>query len=385
MRATRKWFKYTVSGGIVCFTCTLYLLCMMSPPGSHIARKPPDGQGELLQDVQKRHLDDQPRTSTPSTRGKLPDMGRFVNRTSDGRGLVTNLWPKSEESFLEQTQASDDSAKEPACQNDCLRLRNVFDNWPESKPKALIYYLTRANRLDQLKRSLESVEKYFNRVYRYPIVIFHESDLNSFIPMIKQWTNSSIYFQLVTFSLPSFLKKPVKEVILCHSPISYRHMCRFHAKLIYEHPIMHFADFLWRFDDDSLLTKTVPHDVFQFMRDNNLLYGYIWQHLDNYDCVTGLWEGTERYIKQNNIPPNAFPEWRSPKLYYNNFEISSMALWKSQEYRSFIDYIDRLGGIYYHRWGDAPIKGIAASLFVPKHKLHHFKDIGYQHGTFSNP
>ena len=381
MRTTRKWIKFTISGGIVCFTCTLYLLCMMAPPGVHITRKSPAGQGELLQDVQKRNINDQLRASSHTT--KL--LGGYVRSTSSDHVLEANIWPKSNKLISKQEQGSKDNSNTSSCQNDCIRLKNLFTNWPKSKPKALIYYLTRVSRLPQLKQSLESVDKNFNHVYHYPIVIFHESDLTSSIPIIRGWTNSLLYFQLVTFSVPDFLPKPVVQDIPCRSTIGYRHMCRFNAKLVYEHPIMQWADFVWRLDDESLLTKTVTYDVFDFMSDNNILYGYVWEHRDAMNCVTDLWNATERYILQHNIPPNAFPEWKSPKLYYNNFEISSMALWRSQEYRSFIDYIDQLGGIYYHRWGDAPIKGIAVSLFVPKNKMYHFKDISYQHNTFSNP
>ena len=47
----------------------------------------------------------------------------------------------------------------------------------------------------------------------------------------------------------------------------------------------------------------------------------------------------------------------------------------SQEYQEFIEYIDHLGGIYYRRWGDAPIKTIAVSMFVPRNNTHKYADI----------
>ena len=377
MCATRKWIKYTISGGIVCFTSTLYLLCVMAPPGLPPPKLPPEGQGQSLLDVQKRNV---PRDHS---------LGGVVVSTSRDHQITVNVWPKPKdqtESKQDQQGNGDRSTKIPECLGDCTRLERLFKKWPKSKPKALIYYLTRASRLKELKRSLESVEQYFNRVYHYPVVIFHESDLTESIPATRGWTNSSLYFQLVTFSLPDFLTDRVREDIPCRSTIGYRHMCRFNAKLVYEHPAMQWADFVWRLDDESLLTDNITYDVFNFMKTNSLLYGYIWEHVDAKNCVTDLWNSTERYVQERNIiPRNALSQWKSPKLYYNNFEVSSMALWRSHEYRSFIEYIDRLGGIYYHRWGDAPIKGIAVNLFVPRTQLHHFKDVHYQHNTFSNP
>ena len=42
-------------------------------------------------------------------------------------------------------------------------------------------------------------------------------------------------------------------------------------------------------------------------------------------------------------------------MYYNNFEVSATKLWYSVDYKEYINMIDRIGGIYYNRWGDAPI------------------------------
>jgi Glycolipid 2-alpha-mannosyltransferase len=77
-----------------------------------------------------------------------------------------------------------------------------------------------------------------------------------------------------------------------------------------------------------------------------------------------------------------FSEWSEPKIYYNNFEISSLSLWTSAEYKLFIDFIDDTGGIFYERWGDAPIKGIAVSILIDRNETFHFHDLAYRHGNF---
>ena len=141
---------------------------------------------------------------------------------------------------------------------------------------------------------------------------------------------------------------------------------------------------MWRMDDDSLLLRHVTYDVFAYMREHHYLYGYIWKHWDARECTTGLWEATSRYISERQITPTFFQDWPPAQIYYNNFEISANALWLSDAYKRYIKFIDSLGGIYYFRWGDAPIKGLAVSLFVAENQTHYFKDIGYQHGTFVN-
>lgn len=48
----------------------------------------------------------------------------------------------------------------------------------------------------------------------------------------------------------------------------------------------------------------------------------------------------------------------------------------------FFDFLDKKGGFYYERWGDAPVHSIGAALFAKKEQIHFFDDIGYRHEPF---
>lgn len=48
----------------------------------------------------------------------------------------------------------------------------------------------------------------------------------------------------------------------------------------------------------------------------------------------------------------------------------------------FFEHLDRAGGFYYERWGDAPVHSIGAALFAKKDQIHFFDDIGYRHEPF---
>lgn len=48
----------------------------------------------------------------------------------------------------------------------------------------------------------------------------------------------------------------------------------------------------------------------------------------------------------------------------------------------FFEHLDRAGGFYYERWGDAPVHSIGAALFARKDQIHWFEDIGYRHEPF---
>jgi hypothetical protein len=270
------------------------------------------------------------------------------------------------------------------CNEVCQRLRTLMQSWPADKPRAAFYYLTKPNRMMMLNASLASVDAHFNNRFRYPIIVFHEADLTPYLDDIRRMTKSPLFFQQIQFTVPEFLTQRIPNKIPCISSVSYRHMCRFHAKVVYELPIMQTLQYYWRLDDDSVLLSDVTYDVFEYMEHHSIQYGYLWRHWDAYSCVKGLWEYTQLYIQDNNITTQFFKSWVKAWLYYNNFEISSTKMWFSQEYKSYIDYLDKLGGMFYHRWGDAPIHGIAVSMFIPKNQTHLFHDIGYQHGWYKH-
>lgn len=90
------------------------------------------------------------------------------------------------------------------------------------------------------------------------------------------------------------------------------------------------------------------------------------------------------------IPKNNYLDWISDDhgLTYNrchfwsNFEIGDLNFFRSPEYQAFFEYLDRKGGFFYERWGDAPVHSIAAALFLEKDQIHYFEDIGYRHEPF---
>lgn len=43
----------------------------------------------------------------------------------------------------------------------------------------------------------------------------------------------------------------------------------------------------------------------------------------------------------------------------------------------YFEHLDKAGGFFYERWGDAPVHSIAASLFLPKDQIHFFDDIAF--------
>src|SRR5271169_6890977 len=59
-----------------------------------------------------------------------------------------------------------------------------------------------------------------------------------------------------------------------------------------------------------------------------------------------------------------------------------MRFFRSKVYTEYFEYLDRTGGFFYERWGDAPVHSIAAAFFLPQEEIHFFGDIGYRHSPY---
>lgn len=138
----------------------------------------------------------------------------------------------------------------------------------------------------------------------------------------------------------------------------------------------------------------IEPDPFQYIHDNDIQYGFTIT-MPEYDrTIPSLWQTVKDYLNENNLMEkvisNPSHKWvtndgmKSYNMchFWTNFEIASFKLWRSEEYLKFFDYLDRSGGYFYERWGDAPVHSIYASLFLPPEQIHFFENIGYNHDGF---
>ena len=226
----------------------------------------------------------------------------------------------------------------------------------------------------------------FNRRFKYPLIIFYpehvENEMHKLWEDAKNGLNDSfVFLQKLEFLDPEYFPK-MEFIGATRHGVPYRHMCRFQSRLIHTHPIMADLEYGWRLDDDSIfLGPPIEYDLFQFMKKNDLSYGFVGFNKDIPGTTQNLWENVTTYAKDNNIKPTFLQCWPPLKVFYNNFEISKLSFWRSDEYIRYFKFIDQLGGIYKYRWGDAPIKGLALSLFMPPSKIHMFENIGYFHNS----
>jgi hypothetical protein len=232
-----------------------------------------------------------------------------------------------------------------------------------------------------LKTSIDLLIKNFINLDKVDIIIFHEASLIPAIELIKTF-HKNIIFQEILFSLPDFYNQfeivqnyPHPFVPGMSFSMGYRHMCRFFSGEIFKNTKIEEYDNYLRLDTDSYIHK-MDFDLFEFVENNKVYYGYIEQAVqyDDPGVTKGLWE-LAKSIKENDIEEN--------KMYYTNFEVCNVNWFNSEEYMNFYNEIDKNGGIMTGRWGDAPIRYLGVNMYMNPNNLYGFKNISYQHGSFT--
>ncbi|KAG0671237.1 alpha-1,2-mannosyltransferase ktr1 [Maudiozyma exigua] len=289
---------------------------------------------------------------------------------------------------------------------DGYKYRKVsYEPYTGPKEKATFVTLARNSDLYSLLESIKSVEDRFNSKFQYDWVFLNDEE---FTEEFKNVTSALISGQtkygLVPkehWSFPSWIDQDkaaavreemrAKKIIYGDS-ISYRHMCRFESGFFYRHPLLDDYDWYWRVEPDIKLHCDINYDVFKFMADNNKKYAFTISIKEYEATIPTLWKTTRDFmaLHPEYLPENNMLDFLSDDdgesynlcHFWSNFEIASLDLWRGEAYSAYFEYLDKAGGFFYERWGDAPVHSIAASLFLERDQIHHFGDLGYYHVPF---
>mgnify|MGYP001028430380 FL=1 len=223
---------------------------------------------------------------------------------------------------------------------------------------------------------------------------------------VRKRTRAATYFGLVPsehWSYPDFIDQEKarqsridmdRHGVPYATSESYRHMCRFQSGFFFEHPLTYELglEYYWRVEPYVQLNCDIDYDPFMFMKINNKAYGFTITLIEYEETIPTLWDHTKQFMKLHPdyfasdnlvefVIDNGDFESSSYNLchFWSNFEIGDINFFRSRQYKDYFEYLDKTGGFFYERWGDAPVHSIAASLFLNKSQVYHFKDIGYVH------
>ncbi|ANB15847.1 alpha-1,2-mannosyltransferase KTR1 [Sugiyamaella lignohabitans] len=278
---------------------------------------------------------------------------------------------------------------------------------PYEKASATFVSLARNSDLWDLIDSIRMVEDRFNHRYHYDWVFLNDDEFTEeFKDTISRYVSGKATFGLIPkehWGFPEWIDKEkaalVREQmrndkVIYGDSIPYRHMCRYESGFFWRHPALDPYKFYWRVEPHIKLFCDIDYDVFKFMEEKKLKYGFTISLYEYETTIKTLWKTTKEFIDANPqyVSPNSLMDFISDDKgetynrchFWSNFEVASLDFWRGEAYQKYFEHLDKAGGFFYERWGDAPVHSLAASLFLDKDEVHYFQDIGYWHNPFSN-
>lgn len=338
------------------------------------------------------------------------NMAQYVGLQPE---VVSSKAAKEEEKQrMEAEKAQEEGKVDEVLDDEAKKLLSYADDASHSTvgPKlanATFVTLVRNHDLHAMLESIKNVEERFNSKFHYPWVFLNNEEFTKeFKDTISAAVSGEAEFGLIPeehWSYPEWIdqkkaaearKKLEEDGVIYGGLESYRHMCRFESGFFWRHPLMEKYEWYWRVEPDIKLHCDVDYDVFKWMEDNDKVYGFTISIHEYKVTIETLWDTTLEFLKEypqyeNKDNMKDFISDDGGKTYnlchfWSNFEVANMNFWRSDAYRKYFDYLDKNGGFFYERWGDAPVHSIAAALFLPRDKIHYFPDIGYYHPPYNN-
>ena len=272
-----------------------------------------------------------------------------------------------------------------------------------AKINACILVLLKEKDLDQFVITIRAFEAHFNSKHNYPYVILNQVELSHrFQQAISAQTNSTVEFGLIAdryWSVPDWIDRKRLQRSLKHIGFSlnYRHMCRFMSGYFFRHRLTLKYDYFMHIDRDSQFPCEWRYDPLFRLHHESSSYDFLMGNFERVFTMPTLWPSIRRWFIDQNQSLAVDNSLRyvsddrgitldisTPCIFYNNFEVASFSVFRSEQYFRYFDYLDRTGGFYYERWGDAPVHTYYIVHMLNKSDVKLFNDLAYTHQQNSN-
>jgi len=277
---------------------------------------------------------------------------------------------------------------------------------PNHKFKAALMTFVRNDQIDRIRFTVRSLEDSFNRDRGYPYIILSDQELSDeFKEKVAALTKATVLFPGIPDDLWGYpdhtdqnkaakAREDMSGIIFGGSE-DYRFQSRFMAGPVFDHPALKELDYYWRFEAGSEYLCPLDFDPFQYMHDNDKKVTFSISLFEYNETIPNIWPNVKEFMDANGelvavgkSKDGALNFIKTEEGGYNlchfwsNFQIASLAFFRSKAYKAFFDHMDRANGIFYERWGDPIIHTIAAVLLLRKDEIHHWEDIGFRIDSF---
>lgn len=278
---------------------------------------------------------------------------------------------------------------------------------PGPRMNATFVTLARNSDVWEISRSIRQVEDRFNHAYNYDWVFLNDDDFDeTFKKVTTSLTSGRARYGKIDkehWGFPEWIDqekaKKVREdmherKIIYGDSVSYRHMCRYESGFFFRHEIMLEYEWYWRVEPSIELYCDIAYDPFKFMAEKKKKYSFVLSLYEYVETIPTLWDSVKKFISEHpeHIESDNAMEWLSDDggntynhcHFWSNFEIGNLNWLRSPAYIQYFESLDKDGGFFYERWGDAPVHSIAAALMLKKEEIHFFNDIAYYHVPFTH-
>ncbi|KAF3480120.1 alpha-1,2 mannosyltransferase KTR1 [Arthroderma uncinatum] len=275
------------------------------------------------------------------------------------------------------------------------------NNPNSARIKATLISLVRNEELEDLIPTMRELERTWNKKFNYPWTFFNDKPFSEeFKKRTQAETKAKCNYELVPkehWDVPSWIdmdkyrtkSKAMEDNGIQYSTmLSYHQMCRWNSGMFYKHPALADMQYYWRVEPKVRFFCDVDYDVFRYMQDKNKTYGFTINIYDNPQTIPSLWPETVKFLEKHPdyLHENNAMDWLTDSKqrpdhtkkangystchFWSNFEIGDLSFWRSKEYEDYFNHLDKAGGFFYERWGDAPVHSIGLGLFADKSKIH---------------
>ncbi|KAH7161625.1 nucleotide-diphospho-sugar transferase [Dactylonectria macrodidyma] len=311
---------------------------------------------------------------------------------------------------------------------------------PSADPPLRAAFVTLAHEPDlpALLFSMHQLEERFVSRYQYHWIFFSTRELSDhFKCLTSNATSATCIYEVIAnehwgtsdwthhhsppFIGPEMQFRPNPEFPAVDAQQRYR----WNSGLFARERRLKDYDWFWKVEPGSQLTQDLYFDVFRFMRDNGIEYGFhrdahaetnlrllspqvrsfIEKHPDllhkeanvswlfdtpNSETISedrsGFAGELDDELLQNDDENDegddmisslaeAFTSWLSgiyESSLYPTFEIGSLALFRSPNHAAFFDHLDSAGAFYNHSISEVPLHTLSASMFLPRQSVWNF-------------
>ncbi|KAI0457718.1 glycolipid 2-alpha-mannosyltransferase [Xylaria acuta] len=290
------------------------------------------------------------------------------------------------------------------------------------RENAVIVMLARNKERQKAKKTIRSVEAQFNKWFNYPIMFLNDEPWDPrFVTELNETAGGKGIFEVIPmehWTYPDWLdqetaKDSIKQQGKAGAPHAgqegYHHMCRFYSGKFYQLDVLKKYKWYWRLEPDVDFTCAITYDPFVQMANHKKVYGFTIALWEVGKSCPGLFRATTNWKESRGVattslwsammeaswipfPFRRFLGWLPHRdaygdawslcHYWSNFEIADMDFFRSKAYQDYFDYLDKKGGFYNERWGDAAVHSLAIAMLADPQQVHHFEDMGYRHDKF---